>query len=386
MELKIFFDTINPELTITATNDVNAWVNHISLHQASFPDWKEADFAIIGLVEDRGQPNHTGVANAADAIREKLYKLKKGSSGYKIVDLGDLRCGVKLEDSYLRLKEVCEVLMKEKTFPILLGSSHDMAYGQYLSYESFEKLINVLNVDAIIDMDAKEDAPMHLRHVHQVLIHEPNYLFNFTNLAYQSYLNEPEALTVLEKFYFEHYRLGQIRDNMEEIEPVIRQADMLSFDISAIKMQDAPANTLALPFGLTGEEACQVCWYAGINEKLTSAGFYGYNPELDFREQTASVIATMVWYLVEGFYNRHNETNFESDHYTKYTVSLEQEPHKLIFYKSTRSEKWWMEVPYPDLKHRYAVNSVVPCSYSDYLTATNGELPNRWINVHAKLI
>jgi formiminoglutamase len=218
-------------------------------------------------------------------------------------------------------------------------------------------------------------------------LHEPNYLFSYTHLAYQSYLIDPLSVSVLEKLYFEAFRVGQLRTNIQEIEPAIRNADLLSFDITAIRSSDAPGNVNAQPFGLTGEEACQVCWYAGQNEKLSSIGFYEYNPRWDDEHnKTASIIATMIWYFVEGYYYRKNEQNFRSNDFLKYTVSMPVEPETLSFYKSKFSEKWWMEVPYPGGKEKYARNSIVPCSYSDYQTAVKGEVPERYINTLAKLI
>jgi formiminoglutamase len=219
------------------------------------------------------------------------------------------------------------------------------------------------------------------------LLHEPNYLFSYTHLAYQSYLIDPLSVAVLEKLYFEAFRIGQMRTNMQEMEPAIRNADMLSFDITSIKSSDAPGNKNAQPFGLTGEEACQICWYAGMNEKLSSAGFYEYNPSLDdVNKKTASVIATMIWYFIEGYYNRKNEQNFRSNDFLKYSVSMPVEPEVLTFYKSKFSEKWWMEVPYANGRERYARNSIVPCSYNDYQTATKGEVPERFISTLAKLL
>ncbi len=99
-------------------------------------------------------------------------------------------------------------------------------------------------------------------------------------------------------------------------------------------------------FGLTGEEACQISWYAGLNEKLSSIGFYEYNPSFDdAQRKTAAVIATMIWYFVEGYYHRKNEQNFRSNDFLKYTVSMPVEPEVITFYKSKFSEKWWVEVP-----------------------------------------
>ena len=103
-------------------------------------------------------------------------------------------------------------------------------------------------------------------------------------------------------------------------------------------------------------------------------------------KKTASVVATMIWYFIEGYYHRKNEQNFKSNDFMKYSVSMPVEPAVLTFYKSKVSEKWWLEVPYPNGKERYSRNSIVPCSYNDYQTAVKGEVPDRYITMLAKLI
>lgn len=385
MELKIFFDIIDDGVFETI-QDHHALYHNIRIHTDKFPDWKNADLAIVGLTEDRGNVYTQGIEKAPDEIRKKLYRLKKGLGNYRIVDLGNLRNGVKLEDSYLRVKEVCEALLQYNVIPILIGSTHDMDYGQYLAYEHFEKLISVLNVDAILDLESENTLGYNRHHTHRILMHEPNYLFNFANLGYQTFLNDPETLNILERLYFENYRIGQIKDKIEEIEPVIRQADMMSIDITAIRISDAPGNPNATPFGFTGEEACQIAWYAGNNNKLSSFGIYEYQPKEDIKGSTASVIATMIWYFIEGYYNRKPDFDFQGEEYSKYIVTMKNNPNRIVFYKHKLTDKWWMEVPFPIEKTKYARVSVVPCSYVDYEIATKGELPTRWITTHAKLI
>lgn len=384
MNLHIFFDPV--KIPLPPHSEPSSWGSHIRIFEEEFPNWQEADIALVGVVEERGTLNNHGVKDGADEIRKKLYQLKKGSGHYKIVDLGNLRPGMSLEESQMRLKEVCELLLQNGVTPVILGGTHDMDYGQFLAYECTDNLITVLNVDAMVDMYGSDEFGFNKHHIHKILVHEPNIVFHYSHLAYQTYLNDPETVTVLEKLYFETFRVGQLRENLEEAEPVIRTADMMTFDITAIRQSDAPGNANAQPFGLTGEEACQICWYAGLSSKLSSAGFYEYNPALDQRGQTAGVIATMIWYFVEGFYHRKEEFDLSNPRFVKYIVSLQEEPHKLTFYKSTQTEKWWMEVPFPDSKSRYARNSIIPCSYSDYETANNGEIPNRYILTHAKLI
>ncbi|HSZ24287.1 MAG TPA: formimidoylglutamase [Cytophagaceae bacterium] len=384
MNLRIFFDPISEEL-IKEKEDASLFGTNIRLFQTEFPDLDKISVVIIGLSEDRGSLTNKGSGKGADEIRKKLYRLKKGSVKLHTADLGNLRSGETIEDTYLRLKEVCEILMQLNILPIIIGGSHDLSYGQFLSYENTGKLINMMNVDAFIDMSGlKEDQSKH--HIHRILVHQPNIIFNYSHLGYQTYLTDQEVINVLEKLHFEAYRVGRVRENMEEIEPVVRDADMISFDISAIRQTDAPGNKNSQPFGFSGEEACMLCWYAGLSTKLTSIGFYEFNPEEDVKGQTAGVVATMIWYFMEGFYMRKEDTDVSGSQYTKYLVSVDSAYDKLVFFKNNFTEKWWMEVPYPEEKSKLARNSIVPCSYSDYLIATKGEVPDRWILTHAKLI
>jgi formiminoglutamase len=386
MDLTILFSPLDESL-YSAKYSNNSFFKSIKVYGEKMPDHKSAHVAIFGIKEARGTLNNSGSALAPDEIRKKLYQLKKGTGAYNIVDLGNLNTGIDLDETYVRVSEVCRMLLENNVLPIILGGTHDIDYGQYRGYEEMEKLVNFLNIDAFLDLEDTKDSSPSRQHIHQLLLHEPNYLLSYTHLAHQSYLIDPLSISILEKLYFEAYRVGHLRTNLAEMEPAIRNADLLSFDITAIKSADAPGNANAQPFGLTGEEACQICWYAGLNEKLSSVGFYEYNPEMDDeRKKTASVIATMIWYFLEGFYHRKNETNFKSNDFLKYVVSMPVEPEAITFYKSKFTEKWWMEVGQHRPGSKYPRNTMVPCSYADYQTATKGELPERYISSLGKLL
>ncbi len=386
MDLTILFSPVD-ESVYSDIDSSSSIFKSIRIFGDKMPEYKGTQIAIFTVKEDRGTANPTSHTNAPDEIRKKLYRLKRGNGTYRIVDLGNLNPGIDLEETYVRISEVCRILLENNVLPIIIGGTHDLDYGQYTGYETMDKLVSYLNLDAFLDLDEKKESPAERKHVHKILLHEPNFLFSYTHLAYQSYLIDPLSVAVLEKLYFEAFRIGQIRTNLQEMEPTIRNADMISFDVAAIRSSDLPASRNAQPFGLTGEEACQICWYAGLNEKLSSIGFYGYHPEYDDNhKKSASVIATMIWYFIEGFYHRKSEQNFKSNDYLKYVVAMPTETETLTFYKSKFSEKWWMEVPYPNGKERYARNSIVPCSYADYQTATKGEVPERYISTLAKLM
>ena len=382
MDLTILFNPIN-ESIFQGINSSNSVFKSIKVFNESMPDFKTAQLAVFGVGEERGTNSNLGCAAGPDEIRRKLYNLKKGTGLYNIVDLGNLKPGIDLEETYTRISEVCRMLLEQNTLPIILGGSHDLDIGQYRGYEDLQKLISFLNVDAFLDLEEGTSSTPSRQHIHKILLHEPNYLFSYTHLAHQAYLVDTTSATILERLNFETYRLGHLRTNLQEMEPAIRNADALSFDITAIKSADAPGNNNKQPFGLSGEEACQICWYAGINEKLSSVGFYEYNPGLDDdHKKTASVVATMVWYFIEGFYHRKNEQNFKSNDFLKFKVSMPVEPELLTFYKSKITERWWMEVP----KATGERGAIVPCTYADYQTAAKGDLPERYISTIAKLL
>src|SRR5690606_23959181 len=130
---------------------------------------------------------------------------------------------------------------------------------------------------------------------------------------------------------------------------------------------------------------CQVCWYAGLNEKLSSAGFYEYNPSHDKENmKTAAVVATMIWYFIEGFYNRKDAPDYKSNQYLRYVVTMNSDPETIVFYKSKLSERRWMEIPSQLTESGYDRNVVIPCSYADYQEAIKGEVPERFIHAQAK--
>jgi formiminoglutamase len=388
MDLTLFFNPLD-EALFSQFKTPNSLASEIKANFNGLNDWGEAQIAIIGLCEERGTTSNKGVGEAADVVRKQLYILKKASHSYKIIDLGNLRNAPTLQETYLRLKVVCELLLQENIIPVLIGGSHDLMLGQYWAYQNLEKIISVANIDAFVNVD-ELSGEENQKHLLTMLTHQPNYLFNFSQIGHQTYLNSTKFLEILERLYFNVYGIGKIRENIENIEPVIREADMLAFDITAIRRSDAPANAYSQPFGLTSDEACQLCWFAGLNDKTSSVGFYEYNPSLDLHRHTAQVLAVMVWYFIEGFYHRKGEIDFQGGAFTKYYVSLDfytetETNHQLVFYKQLSTEKWWLEVIYMNEKKGKKTH-IIPCSYHDYEIAVKGEIPDCWMNAHAKLM
>lgn len=352
-----------------------------------FPSLENIQLAFIGVEEDRKGLNNEGCGLAADYVRENFYKLYQGNYTARIADLGNIKKGNTIEDTYFALTDVLSQLLQKNILPIIIGGSQDLTYCNYLAYLKMEQTINIVAVDSSFDIGDGERELNSQSYLSKIILHKPNILFNFSNVGYQSYFVEQTSVELMEKLYFDAHRLGSLRKNMEDVEPIVRNADVLSFDISAVRQSDAPGNGNASPNGFYGEEACQITRYAGMSDKLTSFGLYEINPAFDSNKQTAHLAAQMIWYFIDGFYNRKKDYPIvDKSEYTKYRVSITNNEHEIVFFKSNKSDRWWMDVPYP-VNHqiKFERHHMVPCSYSDYQIACGDEMPDRWWQTYQKL-
>ncbi|MBS1596382.1 MAG: formimidoylglutamase [Bacteroidetes bacterium] len=359
----------------------------IDFYEGKTMDIDGYDLAILSVSENRGHAANRGVEDGHVNIRRELYRLYTpvAEKPVRIVDLGEIKTGATLKDTYFGLAAVMLQLLTSKVIPIIIGGTHDMTFGQYLGYQELYTLINMVIIDERIDMEEPNGEMDASSYLMPILSHSPNYLFNYSHLGYQTYLNDPKTVDMLESLNFDCLRLGMVRQHISEVEPILRDADMLSIDISSIRMADAPGHVSASPNGFNGEELCQITRYAGLSDKLTSISISEYNPHYDNHGQTAQLIAQMLWYFVEGYYSRKGDMPANMDQFLKFTVKFEQYDHELIFWKSKVTERWWMELPYGDRK-KYARHQMVPCSYTDYEMACKDELPDRWMKVYNKLM
>jgi formiminoglutamase len=358
-------------------------------HDSSgLPDLMGADIVIIGVPEDRCSAGNTGSSQAPDKIREQLYRLMNRTPGIKIADAGNIKPGNETSDTYFALSEILAGLIQNKIFPVILGGSNDLAYANYLAYEKIKQIINITAVDSTFDVGTPESELNSQTYLNRIVMRQPNFLFNYTNIGYQSYFVDNEMLALMNKLFFDTYRVGIIRADMEEAEPLLRNADMLSIDISSVRQSDAPANEHASPNGFYGEEICRICRYAGMSDKLTSAGIYEMNPALDIREQTVKLAAQMVWFLIEGYSLRKLDyPRPENEDFSKYHVFNSKIDRKILFYKSRKSGRWWMEVPCPAGKDdKFKRHYIIACSFKDYQTALKDELPDRWWQTYQKIM
>lgn len=385
MDFSEYFDSINlSDGDLNFNYKDNQFLNSIELFKGQ--EISAFNIAIIGVGEERNTTN-SGCALAPNKVRKYLYRLIRLNASTKIIDLGNLKIGATINDTYFALSSIVEHLIKQNVLPIIIGGSQDLTYANFLGYQNLEQTVNLVAIDSKFNLGEADEAIDSDNFLTKIILHQPNFLFNYSNIGYQSYFTDKEEVELMSKLYFDAYRLGQVQKNIEEVEPIVRNADIVSFDISAIRQSEAPGNKNASPNGFYGEQACQISRYAGLSDKVTSIGFYEINPTLDTNGQTAHSVAQMIWYFIDGYNNRKNDFPVGSRKtYLKYIVNMQEGNNELVFYKSDKSERWWMDVPFPShSKIKFERHVLVPCSYQDYKTACENEVPNRWWQTFQKL-
>jgi len=338
-----------------------AFLRNIILYQDQMPDLTKVRMAIIGIEEE-----------TANATRKKLYQFSFPFKKLKIADLGNIR---KLDPTFL--VPVITELIRSNILPVLIGSNKLFAEAQLLAYQ--KRIVHLALVDEKLVLSKKRKSD----YLNKNLNTSKSPTLNLSIIGHQAHLTSPETDKIINDRYFERASLGNVRSNIEEIEPIIRDADFLSMNISAIRYADAPAQQFPSASGLFCEEACQISRYAGLSDKLSSAGFYGFYPEKDDDGQTAQVMAQLIWYFIDGYYNRKNDYPASTEGLIEYIVDLKNPEEQITFWKSKKSGRWWIQIPVKS-KSKKQKHKLVPCSYSDYLSTCNEEIPNRLLNAYKK--
>ena len=343
MSLADFFSPVDVEKFTPKNGFYSSQLGvQIEIHNGNFPDLNstEADIAIFGVLDDRNSINNQGCALGPDYIREKFYSLHTGNYRTRMVDLGNIKAGEKVSDTYAAVKMVVADLLKKNILPVILGGGQDITYAQYMAYSEMEQKVDLVVIDSHFDLDESAENTIETTsgsYLNKIFLHEPNYLFNFSNIGYQTYYVSQDSIRLMEKLYFDAHRLGDFNGKITSTEPIIRNANFISFDMSAIRSSDACANANSTPNGFYGEEACQICRYAGMSDKLSSIGFYEFNPAFDQNGQTAILLAQMLWCFIDGYYSRKKDFPLQpKSQYLVYRAPLKDHSHELIFIKSKK--------------------------------------------------
>ncbi|MCR4659547.1 MAG: formimidoylglutamase [Bacteroidales bacterium] len=383
MDISTYFEPLDPERIGFSSNEFMVRIgDRISTYYAGSP-WPGLDgcnVALLGVCEGRGSVQNPGSAEAPDCVRRYLYRLAVPCNGLHVADLGNIVPGQSKEDTYFALTEVMYKLLERGIVVVVLGGGDDLVLPIYKAYEIIGRVINICSVDSRFNLEGGP-TPNSLNYLQHIVMQQPNYLFDYTNIGYQGYFVGPEMVQLMNELKFDAVSVGTIQPSMERAEPLIRYADLVSVDVSAMRQSDAPANADPSPHGFHSEQVCQLARFAGMSDKTSCFAVTELNPAYDLNGMTAHAMAHAVWFFIEGVYNRKQDYPYIDKHnYKRFTVELRDQGTDIVFYKSKKSDRWWMEVPCLDEERRarYAPHLLVPCNHSDYECAMQNELPELW--------
>jgi arginase family enzyme len=374
-EILLYFEPPGRIPIVTDDRITSALGSNIAIHRTkkSTLNLRKAKIVLIG----------TGNPLAANQIRPYLFGLSALMAKGLVADLGNFREGKTPADTRAGLADVITELGKAGKIVVLLGTGMHLMPVVGKAYNRLEVPFNLTVVDSRIDLMSPENSDKSL-YLNEMVTDPEGRLFDFCHLGHQAYLNDPLATDRLSELLFDHFRLGILRDDLREAEPVMRNSDIAFFSLSSVRQPEAPGTTFPSANGFTGEEACQLARYAGLSDRLTLLALTDYEPARDTSGQTAGLAAQLIWFFLQGVSQRKAEYPFtDIKDYQKYTVNLAQSGHELVFFKSPLSNRWWMQVPYPDPKYQRSV--IIACSLRDYQTACDGDIPDRWLNTYRRL-
>ena len=331
---------------------------------------------LLGLPEGRGS-GCIQVDQAPHAIRQHLYSLSALGPEIKIVDLGNIKCGNKIQDTYAAVKMVAEELYKMNISLLILGGSQEISVPLIEGCNKTE--FNLVIVDDRIDNRINDKSNSDESYINNMPIGT-----SVSVIAAQSYFfKENEHNIELEGYNGEIITLGEIRSGFKELEPLLRKSDFVSFDFGSIKSSEAPGQYRVSPNGLTGEEACRIAWYSGMSTKPVWFGLFGYNPFFDSTTSGAMMAAQICWYFVKGISKRtDDEPVNEASDFEHYHIAVDGLEESLTFLRHPVSHRWWMEVPAEDCTI-FPVR--IPCSKKDYRKACKNEISERWWKYFSKI-
>ena len=333
----------------------------------------DVQVAIIGIDETRNAYPMPYAAKA-DNVRYWLYQLA-AFSNFKIADFGNLILGNNVADTYSAVSYLTESLVKSGIIPIYIGGSHDLTRPIVEGLWKARGKIEIGLIDSCFDIIDSANTTSRSYLLDILRIHTGSVQCNL--IGNQIYLTSQSQSDLLDEYSVDKYRLGAVRNDINCLEPVLRDCDFVSFDASAVRQADMPAAHQPSPNGLYTEEACQLANFAGVSDRSKAFGIFELVSRNTPMEMSAHLVAQIIWHYIYGVSQRENDypaCNF--DRYKKIFVKLDSLNTDLVFYQNPKNDRFWMELS----QKNGAAGVVVSCSKSDYIALVNNEIPERLKN------
>ncbi len=311
--------------------DERKFFNQSYTNTNEFPDVSNATIGFIGNGSD-----------ICKNVRKSMENFKNHFKNIHIVDLGNV-----LDDSADNLQQIIIELKKLKIIPIIIGFDVSVAY--HLSNSSGKGIHFLTNNLPLIESEDN-----HQRHY----------------IGYQRHIVSLDDLNEVDEHSFNSLSLGKLRSNLNNVEPNLRDTQILYTNLNVMRSSDAPNSIGSLPAGLTAEELCQTLKFVGTSNKIDSV-FLDGQLKINHSDAEANLLALAVWYFLEGINMRISDHPTDSKDFSGYIIngSVSQD---IEFMRNNTSQKWWLKLT-DDLGQIH----YLPCSHDEYTQTVADEIPDR---------
>jgi len=203
------------------------------------------------------------------------------------------------------------------------------------------------------------------------------YIDKYAEKSDVAYIGLQQHLNNLERFStksgkFGLLRLGDLRESMKEVEPMLREREVGVISLSAIRKSDAVGKVDDGISGLLSEEACRLSRYFGLADNSRVLWINGFDTQGPHLNQTANLIAQLVWYFLDGVNCRVDDYPLLREKLVEIAISGPSEAESVLFYRSKNSGRWWFS-----LSKEFNPLELLPCSHLDYQMMCEGDISKR---------
>jgi len=327
---------------------------------------------LVGVEESRNAFDNKSCDKAPAVIRQWLYSMRGFADGSVICDAGNVR-GNNVVDRYRALREVSSFFLKKNAVVIVLGGSQELTGSLIQALLPEQQELSVMVVDAMVDAGVSGDFSSR-SWLSPELFSSTATRINLTVAGLQNFLVSNKETDFLAEQNAEVLGLGQIRrELMQNIEVPFRDADLASIDFRVLANQPLSEGVLS-PQGLDNYDACTMCRYAGLSDRLKIFGLFETPLAQNIGDRNGWLAAQMIWHFMEGVSNRFNDYPVAStDSYRSYMVAVNGLNEPLKFYQNPVNDRWWIVVG-----DNNGEEKLVACASTDYQRALQNELPDKW--------
>jgi formiminoglutamase len=272
--------------------------------------YPDANVVVVGCPQDEGvkrNQGRPGAKHAPEAIRKALYRYPVGDSheSLRLLDLGDVRTGDRLEDAHDALSTVVREVVRDGKKAVVLGGGNDISYPDCSALSAEVESLLVFNIDRHLDVRADE-APSSGTPYRQLLEEgkiEPEL---FHEVGINSYSNSQTYIRYVEEIGAHIHYLGDLREagvgaTVRGItESTDAEAIFFGFDLDVVRAVDAPGVSDPSPMGLTARQVCEIADVAASDPRTRIVEITEVNPAYDVDGITAKLAANIIFRALAG--------------------------------------------------------------------------------------